>query len=147
MSNTADAEESSSSPNRPIVLVSTHRDKVDTEVAEKRKAFLVADPCDLMIQSGARIYQLDNRYKSCSEIAADILKAQPSFLKIQKEMAKEFQYQHLSRTDVGIDASQELEEQISNEQTNIQTTNELFCGTFETPEMKGGLQRTLQESE
>jgi GTP-binding protein EngB required for normal cell division len=131
-----------------VGLVSTHWDAVDKGVAEERQAFLMARPWDLMIRSGARMYQLDNRYETCSEMVVDLLKAQPSFLKIQKEMAKEFQHKPLSRTDVGKDVSRELEERIATEQTNILQTNELLStGTFEAPEMKEELQRSLQKSE
>lgn len=130
-----------------VGLVSTHWDAVPTTTAEDREAFLTAKSWSLMIAAGARIYRLKNDYHSCHLMSLDLLKAQPTFIKIQMEMAKEFGGKPLSRTEVGQDVYRELQERIADEQSKIKEMEEqLAKGDFEVPGMKIELEKELEKS-
>lgn len=130
-----------------VGLVSTHWDTVPAIDAEDREAYLIANAWSIMIASGARIYRLHNDQDSSHNMAVDLLKAQPTFIKIQREMAKEFEAKPLSRTEVGEDVYRELQKRISTEQSNIrELEKQLTRAELEVPGMKAELENSLEKS-
>ena len=108
-----------------VGLVSTHWDVVETPIAETREEYLSVISWRLMIKRGARKYRPGNDYHSCHEMVIDLLRSQPTFVKIQEEMA--FQRKPLSRTVVGEDVCRELRGNIKLEVETIKELEDEFA--------------------
>ena len=125
-----------------ITLVTTHWDKTDEAIGKEREGYLASDPWNVMIQHGAGIYRLDNKYSSCYNMVERVLRAQPKFLQIQTEMAGE--RKRLSETDAGANLWGKLETKISVTENSIQEHNAaLSAGNFPTPEVREVVQKSV----
>ena len=84
-----------------VGLVSTRWDVVDRDTAEARERELIEKPWKTMIENGARTFRAANDAESCCRILQSLLEAQPTFIQIQREMAREFDGKPLPRTMAG----------------------------------------------
>ncbi len=95
-----------------VALVTTHWDVATDDEAIDREAYLITNAWSMMLENKARKYRLYNDVVSARDMMNDMLTAQPRFIKIQKEMAKEFDGKALSRTEAGEGVCKELSERI-----------------------------------
>jgi hypothetical protein len=100
-----------------------------------------------MVASGAKMYRLRDDIQSGYEILAELLRTQPAFLKIQKEMASEFEGRPLARTAVGEQVCREIQERITHKKLIEAFKKRLAKGGFEkTPQLEVELGNSLQEA-
>lgn len=130
-----------------VGLVTTHWDIATRNDAIHREAHFVANSWTLMLANGARIYRLHNDPNSAQSMMVDMLEAQPSFIKIQKEMASEFQGKGLSRTEAGEGVYNELLDRISGEEKDAQNLKtQLAKRESNGPELNEALEKQLDET-
>jgi hypothetical protein len=130
-----------------VGLVSTHWNTVPLQDGETRELYLIAKPWKLMRSTGARTYRIGDDYQSAYSMTVDLLKNQPSFIKIQKEMAEEFDGKPLSRTTAGETVCSELQKRMVNESNMIKSLKDrLSKGNFQNSQHKAELNGLLSES-
>ena len=127
-----------------VGLVSTHWDVAAEEDAIDREVHLSTNAWSLMLNAGARKYRLHNDLNSAQSMVVDMLKAQPSFIQIQKEMAKEFQGKPLSRTEAGEGVYNELLDRISKEKRDVlDIERQLAEDQFTAPKQREAFKKQL----
>lgn len=130
-----------------VGLVSTHWDVALKNDAIDREADLVSTDWSLMLANGARKYRLSNDTDSAKQMVVDMLQSQPRFIKIQKEMAKEFGKKSLSETEAGKGVCKELLGRIEKEQADLHELEQCLAkGAFMEPSVKDLPEKQVAES-
>ncbi|KAL8639857.1 MAG: hypothetical protein Q9226_008820 [Calogaya cf. arnoldii] len=100
-----------------------------------------------MLRSGARKYRLFNDAESAQQMVVDMLRSQPRFIQIQKEMAREFGRKPLSETEAGRGVVNELFGRIEKEQADLHALEQYLAkGASMEPGVKEALEKQAAES-
>ncbi|KAL8669218.1 MAG: hypothetical protein Q9168_006189, partial [Polycauliona sp. 1 TL-2023] len=125
-----------------VGLVSTHWDVVLKDDAIDREADLASTDWSIMLASGARKYRLYNDVNSAQRMMGDMLRSQPKFIQIQKEMAKEFGKKALSETEAGGMVYNELVDRIEKEKADLRALEQYLA---KPPFAKGDVNDAIEK--
>lgn len=102
---------------------------------------------NIMLANGARKYRLYNDADSTKQMVVDMLQSQPTFIKIQKGMAKEFGKNSLPETEAGRGVCNELLGRIEKAKADLHKLEQCLAkGVFMEPSVRDLLGNQVAES-
>ena len=132
-----------------VGLVTTKWNTVSKDVAEAREAELISPGGKWrpMILQGATTYRMDKNYETGYDLVRRLLRTDPLFIKLQQEMAPEFEGKLLSKTAAGQTVLGDLNARTTNTRKTIKGLENVLATGELNPESSEEFQKNLKEME
>jgi hypothetical protein len=123
-----------------VGLITTKWDKVSKDIGEGREDDLKGPngPWRTMIVQGATTYRLDRTYENGYNIMLQLLRTDPEFVQLQKEMAPEFEGKRLHKTKAGQAVLSDVKDRVTKGRADMEDLETLLA-------TKGLSQKTIDE--